>query len=119
MKLRLYMDEDSLDSALTAALRVRGIDVLTVLEAGMTGRADDVQLEYATAEGRALYSYNVSDFCRIHAEYVRTSRGHAGIILAQQRQFSVDEQMRRLLKLVAARSADEMRNGLEFLSAWG
>ena len=31
---------------------------------------------------------------------------------------SVGEQMRRLLRLIAARSAEDMRNHIEFLSAW-
>ncbi len=44
---------------------------------------------------------------------------HAGIILARQRQYSVGEQMRRLLKLVGAMSAEDMQDRLEFLSDWG
>jgi hypothetical protein len=31
----------------------------------------------------------------------------------------VGEQMRRLLRLMAAKSAEEMENQVEFLSAWG
>jgi hypothetical protein len=30
----------------------------------------------------------------------------------------VGEQMRRLLRVIALRSAEEMRDGYEFLSAW-
>jgi hypothetical protein len=119
VKLRLYMDEDGLDHALAVALRARGVDVLTALEAGMIERDDDLRLDYATAEGRVLYSYNISDYCRIHARYMQVSKEHAGIILAQQRQFSIGEQMRRLLNLIAARPPEEMRHRLKFLSAWG
>jgi hypothetical protein len=32
---------------------------------------------------------------------------------------SVGERLRRLIKLAAAPSAEEMRNRVEFLSAWG
>jgi hypothetical protein len=45
-------------------------------------------------------------------------RSHAGIVLGRQKQYSIGEQMRRLLKLVAARSSEQMGNRLEFLSAW-
>jgi len=43
---------------------------------------------------------------------------HMGIILGQQN-YSVGEQLRRLLKIIASKSAEEMYNQVEFLSAWG
>lgn len=36
-------------SALVRALRARGVDVLTALDAGMIERSDEEHLEYATA----------------------------------------------------------------------
>lgn len=35
MTIRLYLDEDSMRQALVQALRARGVDVITALEAGM------------------------------------------------------------------------------------
>ena len=67
--LRLYMDEDSMDQDVVRALRVRGIDVLTGLEAGMTGYADHEYLALASSQGRVLCTYNVGDFSALHAEY--------------------------------------------------
>jgi hypothetical protein len=104
-----------MDKALVLALRARGADVLTAQEAGMIERQDDDHLEFATAKGRVLYSFNVGDYCRLQAQ----GGSHAGLILAQQQRYSVGEQMRRLLRLIAARSAEDMRNHIEFLSAWG
>ena len=105
-------------SALVRALRARRVDVLTALEAGMIERSDEEHLEYAAKEGRVLYSFNVKDFYRLHQEYLARGRSHAGIILARQQHYSVGKEIRRLLKLVATRSAEEMRNRVEFLSAW-
>ena len=119
MVIHLYFDEDSMRHALVEALRARGVDVLTALEAGMIERADEEHLSYATAQGRVLCSFNVEDFYRLHTTYLAEGRSHAGIILARQQRYSVGEQMRRLLKLIAAKSAGEMKNGVEFLSAWG
>lgn len=51
-------------------------------------------------------------------DYLTQGKSHAGIVLAQQQGYSVGEQMRRLLKLIAVKSAEEMRNQIEFLSAW-
>lgn len=118
MQLRLYLDEDSSSHALAHNLRLRGIDVLTVLEAGRSGQSDDEQLEFATAQGRVIYSCNKGDFQRLHTTYLSQGRNHAGIILAPQQRYSVGEQARRLLRLIKAKSAAEMQNSLEFLSKW-
>lgn len=59
MTIRLYFDEDSMWQALITALRTRGIDVQTALEATMVERADADHLAYATAQGRVLCSFNV------------------------------------------------------------
>ena len=118
MTIRLYLEEDSMRHALAQALRSRGVDVLTALEAGMIERQDAPHLEYATAQGRVLYSFNVRDFYRLHAAFLAQGKTPAGIILAQQQRYTVGEQMRRLLKLSAAKSAEDMQNQVEFLSAW-
>ena len=107
-----------MDSDLVIALRYRGITVLTPLEVGLTGKPDDEQLEFATARGCVLYTYKVSDFHRLHTAWISAGREHAGITLASQRRFSVGEQLRRILRIRAAVSAQSMRNRLEFLANW-
>jgi hypothetical protein len=119
MKIRLYLDEDSMDGDLIQALRARGLDVESALEAGMVNRSDAAHLEYATGQSRVLFSFNVRDFNRLHGEFLGSGRSHAGIIVARQQQFSVGERMRRLLKLVAAHSSEDMKNRIEFLGSWG
>lgn len=107
-----------MDKALVLALRARGVDVLTALEVGMIEYADEEHLKYATAEGRVLYGFNVGDFYRLHTVFLEHGRSHAGIILARQQRYSVGEQMRRLLKLIATKSSEEMKDQVEFLSVW-
>jgi len=119
MTIRLYCDEDSLDHDLVRALRVRGVDVATALGEGMIARKDEEHLDYATQQGRAIFSFNRGDFYRLHTQYLKQGKSHAGIILANQQQYSVGEQMRRILRLNAAKTAEDMRNWIEFLSAWG
>lgn len=120
MKLRLYIDEDSMSHALVVALRSRGVDVLTPLDVGTTGWTDAEQLQFASEAGCAIFSFNVGDFVQLHSVWQIAGRDHphAGIILAQQQQFSVGELMRRLLRLVAAKTAEAMLNQVEFLSVW-
>lgn len=117
--LRLYLEEDAMRRALVRELRARGADVLTALEAGMIERDDRDHLDYATAQGRALCSFNIRDFYRLHSIYLAEGRSHAGIILVRQQGYALGEQMRRLLKLTVTRSAEEMKNQVEFLGAWG
>jgi predicted nuclease of predicted toxin-antitoxin system len=116
--IRLYIDEDSMSRGLVRALRARGVDVVTALDAGMIQREDEEHLDYAIEQGRVLYTFNVGDFYRLHTTYVARGKQHPGIILARQQHYSVGEQMRRILRLIATQSADGMRNRVEFLRAW-
>jgi hypothetical protein len=117
--IRLYCDEDSMRHALVLALRKRGVDIITALEAGMIEETDERQLAFAAVAGRTVYSFNVGDFYHLHSLWLAEHRSHAGIILARQQQFSVGEQMRRLLRVIGAVSAEEMQNRIEFLGDWG
>ncbi len=115
MRIQLYIDEDAMAGILVKGLRARGIDIATVLEEEMTGRGDDEQLEYASERKRALYTFNVGDFCRLHKEYLSQGRFHAGIIVVYRRRYAVGEQIRRLSGLIHTMSAEEMISNLVFL----
>jgi hypothetical protein len=88
------------------------------LDAGLGGLDDERQLAYAADCACVLYSHNASDFFRLHAEWVAAGREHAGIILAPQQQYSIGEQLRRVLRIRARISAEGMRNRIEFLTNW-
>ncbi len=119
MRIRLYLDEDAMSRSLARELRARGIDLATTLSEGMLGQDDAVQLEFARSQGRVIYTYNVADYYQLHTEYLLRSMTHAGMILAHQRYYTIGEQIKRVLKLMAALSAEEMQNRAEYLSAWG
>jgi len=104
--------------AVLAGLRARGVDAITALEAGLTDRPDEEQLEFARSQERVLFTFNASHFCRIHAGLVAQGKSHAGIIVAPQQRYTIGERLRGLLKLIAAKTAEEMRDRLEFLSDW-
>lgn len=118
MKIRFYFDEDAMDADLVEALRARGVDLETAYEAGMLEREDREQLSYATAQSRVVFTFNVGHFARLHAELLARGGIHAGIVVCPQQRYAVGEEMRRLLKLVATKSAEELRNQFEFLSGW-
>ena len=115
---RLYLDEDSMGGALVFGLRARSVDVLSASEADMINRDDEDHLVLAAAGNRVLYTFNVADFCILHQAWVSEGRQHAGIIVAPQQRYTVGEELRRLVRLIDSLSAEEMRNLVEFLSAW-
>jgi len=53
-RIRLYLDEDAMQTALVIALRARRVDVLTASDCAMVGRSDEDHLRYATSGGRVL-----------------------------------------------------------------
>ncbi len=108
-----------MDWNLVRALRARGMDVTTALDEKMIDQKDEDHLDYAAQRGRVLLSFNRGDFYRLHTRYLSQGKPHAGILLANQQQYAVGEHMRRVLHLAAARSAGDMKNWVEFLSAWG
>lgn len=83
----------------------------------MGEKPDEEQLARATAEGRAVYSYNRGDFCRLHKAWLLAERSHGGIILSRQ-DLGIGEQLRRPLRLINRLTTEEMVNRIEFLSSW-
>jgi hypothetical protein len=72
----LYADEN-FDAGAVAELRRLGHDVRTVEEAGRQGSDDPTVLADATAEGRAVVTFNRRDFIKLHLQ----SSAHAGIVV--------------------------------------
>ena len=91
-----------MDGDVVAALRSRGVEVVTALDAGLIGKSDEEQLAFATERECVLYTFNVSDFYRLHTQWISAGREHAGMILAPQQRFSIGEQLRRILSLRAS-----------------
>ena len=118
-QIQLYFDEDAMHSRLVGGRRTRGVTVVTVMDSGLTGASDEDQLAFAAGRGCAVYTFNVSDFYRLHTQWAGAGREHAGILLAAQQRFSVGEQLRRILLLRTRLSAADMRNRIEFLGNWG
>lgn len=102
-------------TALVVALRARGADLQTVIEAGLRGKDDKTQLEWAASNKRTLYTFNVSDFCKLHQEYLDNCKEHAGIIVVPRQRYDVKQQIRLLLDLIKTKSAEDLHNALYFL----
>ena len=116
-RICLYLDEDATHNRLLQALRNRGADAISTAEAGRISQSDEDQLEWAFANRRVMYSFNVRDFYRLHTVWLIENKPHAGIVLGRQN-YSIGDQVRGLLQLIATKSFEEMKNQVEFLGEW-
>jgi hypothetical protein len=62
-----------------------------------------------------VYTFNAGDFSRLHSEYLRQGQDHSGIVIVPRQRYAVGEQLRRLFQLINTKTAEDMRNRLEFL----
>ena len=114
-QLRFYIDEDAMRNAFVSALRQADLDIMTVADADRLGYSDKDQLDWATEQGRALYSFNVRDFSRLHSEILIQGKSHAGIIVVPRQRYSIGDQLRGLLNLSKSYTAEDVLNQLIFL----
>ena len=118
-RISLQLDEDCQAHSLSSAFRQHGIDAVTTTQSGLTGVNDETQLRAAFAAGRVLVTNNICDFVPLHAYWISQGRDHGGIIVIPQQAFSIGEIVRRMARLAASLTAEQMRNRLEWLNAWG
>ena len=107
-EVRFYTDEH-VAKAVTTGLRLRGVDVMTVPDAGMLAASDEQQLAFALAERRVIFTQD-DDFLRLAAQ----DHAHAGIVYAPQ-QTPIGSIVRDLLLIYHVLTAEEMVGAVEFL----
>jgi hypothetical protein len=114
-EVRIYADEDAGEAAVVQGLRARGIDILTTIEAQQCGATDRDQLAFAVEQRRSIFTFNVRDFARLHAQYLSNGIDHTGIIVMPDQRCSIGEKIRRLARLISSTSAEEMVGRIEYL----
>jgi predicted nuclease of predicted toxin-antitoxin system len=113
--VRLYLDRHIM-GRLAIDLRGRGFDVLTTEEAGKDTASDEEQLAFASADRRAVFTFNIRDFAPLHEQWKLSARHHAGITVSQQlggRQYGL--LLQRALRLLNHFTAEEMTNNFVHL----
>lgn len=107
-EISFYFDEH-VPLAVSTALRLRGVDVLTVQDAGLTGASDEVHLALALLERRVIFTQD-DDFLKFAAN----GNPHAGIVFAAQRT-KVGQIIRGLMLIHQVMTADSMVAQVEFI----
>jgi hypothetical protein len=114
-KLHLHLDADTSSKALYNALLERGHDVTrTPTEWMPLDASDEGQLLGATAQGRAIFTYNIRDFIVLGKRYPQ----HAGIVLARQKSLSLNELITALDRVLRESNADEWIGQTRWLNVW-
>lgn len=104
--VRLFTDEH-ITGGLAPVLRRRGYDVESCPEAGRAdqGISDEDQLAYATQHGRAILTFDRTDFLRLDVRWKRAGRQHAGMVLSVEIQ-DFGELLRRVERHLNTYAAD-------------
>jgi hypothetical protein len=109
MALRFHLDEH-VDPAIADALRRRGIDVTTTMDAGLRTASDISHLEFARSEGRVIYTQD-SDFLMLSA----MGMPHEGIAYNPPDAFSIGQIIDYLVLMDGCMTPEEMRNHVEWV----
>jgi len=107
-QISFYLDEH-IHRAVADGLQRRGISVLTVQKAGMSGASDREQLSFAMSEGRVVVTMD-SDFLIMASEGV----SHAGIAYANP-PLSVGNMIASLMLIYDVLTAEDMANHVEYV----
>jgi len=100
--------------AVTTALRLRSIDVLTAQEDKAAELDDRRLLQRATELGRVLVSQD-EDLLREGAQWLREHRDFSGIIYSHQLRITIGQMVEDLELIARATSPEEWSGRIEYL----
>lgn len=112
---RLHLDADTSIKALQKVLHERGYDVTHTPNEWMPLDADDrTQLLGAAAQGRILFTFNISNFWALVPQYPV----HHGLLLATQNRWSLRELIDALDCMMSKTEAEEWIGQVRWLHDW-
>lgn len=113
MAVKLYMDHN-VPRAITQALRLRHIDVLTAFEDGQSTTDDAALLQRATALNRVLFTMDDDLLIEAVQCQINGTRFN-GVVYAHQMRISIGTCVEQLELLSKASKLDEMSNTVLYL----
>lgn len=113
MSVGLYMDVH-VPFAITAGLRLRGVDVLTAQEDGTTRLFDDKLLDRASALRRIVFTRD-ADFLREANLRQQRNIAFSGVVYAHQLEVSIGQCIADLELIAKIYEPQDLANRVEFL----
>ncbi len=83
-------------------------------DVGRTGVSDEEQFVYAVSENRAIVTFNTVHFVSMANDALSVGRHFPGVIVSNQLPFK--EMIRRVLRLLNRRQAEDILNSIIWLS---
>jgi hypothetical protein len=114
-KPRLHLDVDASRKDLHAVLISKGHDVTRTPAPGLAiDASDELQLLWASAHDRVVFTFNVGDFLQL----ARRIPEHRGILLASQQSRSLRELIALLDRALTETEAEDWVGQVRWLSDW-
>ena len=100
--------------AVFAAVAVAALAGVWSIQRMPLDASDEQQLLQAAARERCVLTFNIGDFMRL----AQTHPAHAGIVLAQQKDWTLSALISALDKLLTQTSAEEWGGKVAWLNQW-
>jgi len=114
-KPRLHLDADASRKALHAALVLKGHDVTRTPAPGLSlDASDEIQLLWASAHDRVLFTFNIGDFLQL----ARRIPERRGILLTSQQSHSLQELIALLDRALTETEAEDWVGQVRWLAIW-
>ena len=113
MAIALYMDQN-VPRAITAGLRLRGVDVITAYEDAASDMDDPELLDRAGELGRVLFTQD-DDFLSEATKRQREGIPFRGVIYAHQLRVSIGACIHDLAIIAEAGEPEDLANRVQFL----
>lgn len=113
MAIAFYMDEH-IPKSITAGLRARGVDILTVQEDNRRGEADPLLLDRATELERVMFAFD-ADMLREATRCQREEQTFSGLIFAHPTRITVGDCIRDLELIAKAGEIEDLENQIIYL----
>ena len=107
-KIKFYLDE-SVNVAVVAGLKRRGVHASSARDSGNRGLSDLGQLEYAGNNNFVIVTHD-DDFISMVSK-----KQHSGIVYVHQQKYTIGHLIRNLKLLWDIVEDEEMKNHIEFL----
>ncbi len=112
---RLHLDADASRKDLCTALVSMGHDVTRTPAPGLAlDASDEIQLLWASAHDRVLFTFNIGDFQQL----ARRIPDHRGILLASQQSFTLKELISLMDRVLSGTNAEDWVGQVRWLSDW-
>lgn len=113
MSLKLYMDAH-VPSAITIALRDRGIDVLTAQEDHTDDVDDATLLDRASSLQRVVFTFD-QDFIGLTSHWQAAARRFSGVIILRNTRISFQQCVDELHLICRVYDLSDLENRLEYI----